>query len=279
MIQAQKFMKKIITLLFLSTIILIKNINCFCIDWDREGQYYTSMYGRAKQNRKLAALDFIEKYKDLPMPLQESYAILKNLCYENDHADLAEILLKKGVMPECRIKQGHLLRRALVHKNPDILELILTYGVDANLTTSLCSTPIACAVKDTKTELVKILLDHGANPNKSINNDPTPIIIAIEQLRIYKNLQSSALTNNAIQDIILIIKMLLQHKANPFIKINNTKSAISLAIEYNFQDIIILINKHASLKMLTSAYIKNNKNKFNRKSLEKLPQELKEIIC
>lgn len=78
-------------------------------------------------------------------------------------------------------KDSTILHEACVHGNYRIVEFILNMNIiDVDATDSLGRTPLFMAVLFGNPKCVNVLLNHGADFNKKINNGSTPLIHAIK---------------------------------------------------------------------------------------------------
>lgn len=90
--------------------------------------------------------------------------------------------------------------------------------------------PLIFAIEKGKQELVKTLLDFGADPNEKISdNGNTPIYEAVK-------LMKSRCTEANKQ----IVKYLLEKGADPHIRNNQKKNAIEVAEKYEQQVLIMM---------------------------------------
>ena len=102
--------------------------------------------------------------------------------------DLIKILLKKGANINEKDKNGvSPLHRAVRYRNPKVLEFLIKIGANVNYadkrnaSTALhkvvfnSGAPSIKGKSDEAIEIIKILLDNGANPNLKNNKGKTPI--------------------------------------------------------------------------------------------------------
>lgn len=163
----------------------------------------------------------------------------------NDNFEIAKILLKKGAL----IDSPRLLLRAVENGNWDITDLLVKAGACANTKWAFCS--LASAVQRGKTEMAKLMLEHGADPNISVPNSavPLPIIIAAEtgnaemaELLLDHGADPNitdgdgryALTEAVSSKNIPIIKLLLEHGADPNVRDGSMKLRTPLCIAAGF---------------------------------------------
>ena len=95
------------------------------------------------------------------------------------HPEIVKLLLKD--MPVLLLKDMHvydktaLLLIALKHDNTEMVKLLLEYGANANVQDYDRRTALMTATANGYTDIVKLLLKHGANVNKR-----TVLMIAVE---------------------------------------------------------------------------------------------------
>lgn len=87
-----------------------------------------------------------------------------------DKADILEILLKRGfelhgTYSEVEFTALHL---AVFKGRIDCVKVLLKYGVDVNIGLKNGDTPLIVALQKNQTQIVSLLLEHGADPIKSI---------------------------------------------------------------------------------------------------------------
>ncbi|HEY9880084.1 MAG TPA: ankyrin repeat domain-containing protein [Leptolyngbyaceae cyanobacterium] len=109
----------------------------------------------------------------------------------------AEAALADGASPDAGdYINGHALMRAATKGNFEMVKLLLERGANANLAGDEGYTPLVEAVNQGSYEIVQYLLQHGANPNQ-LAAGRTPLMDAVSSGR---------------PDL---VKLLLQHGANP----------------------------------------------------------------
>ncbi|PIA31491.1 hypothetical protein AQUCO_04900058v1, partial [Aquilegia coerulea] len=108
----------------------------------------------------------------------KGYTPLHRAC-EGGHLSTAVYLLKKGADPEMRSNRGfNSLHIAAEKGSEELVRLLLSKGADVDAL-SRSGTPLNLAAGQGKHEVVKVLLDHCANPNFYLHHVPTPLSAAI----------------------------------------------------------------------------------------------------
>ena len=103
------------------------------------------------------------------------------------------------------------------------LELLLSYGLDANAKAANGSTPLHFAACQDHTEVVAILLAHGADIDARTNDGATPIYLAAER-RGNKTL-----------------RLLLDNGANLNVETDEQLTALDIALREGFNDIALVL--------------------------------------
>jgi ankyrin repeat protein len=105
--------------------------------------------------------------------------------YNNEDLDMLKILLDNGTDPNVAILTQCGLKTILYHASHDnkieIVKLLLEYkNVNIDVRDSIGVTPLRIACVYGNSEIVKMLMDAGADPNVS-NKNTTPLIRSIEE--------------------------------------------------------------------------------------------------
>jgi hypothetical protein len=121
--------------------------------------------------------------------------------------DVIEFLLKRGADVNMKAKGGYTaLMTASRTRSKDIIELLLNYGSDVNTRDVSQWTPLILAtVYNSNPDIINLLLDRGADINAKTNNGVNALIAVIKTR----------------PEDIDIIRLLLEHGANPLEKYNN----------------------------------------------------------
>lgn len=191
-----------------------------------------------ENNQQLqSALLFLAEKKDLPdaVKLLIQNGVNPNIKtdFENtplilaalyDNVETVKILLEFGADVNIKNQEKNNALMEMLDNNwinkitPDalrIIEILINAGIDVNATNVYGETPILLAVKKNNFELVKLLLNSGANPNVSFGGyEITPLKIA---------------ASNGNFDI---VKILLQAGANPNASNQEGETAASMLSEY-----------------------------------------------
>jgi len=180
--------------------------------------------------------------------------------YDNDK-DL-EKCLKNGVDPN---KKDELGMRPLEYASSfECIKLLLEAGAEPNIFfESTGSTPLQIASIRQHTDVVKILLKYGANPNIPNMNGLAALDHAVHAMNVcngcvdivevllahgadvnHQDASGFTAFHRAVMfNNIILVKLLLEHGADPLIKTNYDKTALEMASYFGFHEIAVLINK------------------------------------
>ena len=147
------------------------------------------------------------------------------------HDDLAEVkaLIEAGtnLEPSGWDEQVPLVA-AVYHGNPDIIQMLMTAGVDLDrLDCSVNARPLGMAIKKNRSDLVRFLLDGGASPEGGDIED-TALAVAINQ-------------NN-----LPILQLLMEGGANPDAGMEDDYRAIMLAALLGRLEMVQLLVTHGA---------------------------------
>lgn len=92
---------------------------------------------------------------------------------QTGHADIVEKLLANGVNPNAVNGTNSALITAIRNRKLAVAKVLLSHGADANLDASTGVTPLTWAVRTGDLELVKTLVQSGANPDRRNANGKT----------------------------------------------------------------------------------------------------------
>ncbi|CAB0042407.1 unnamed protein product [Trichogramma brassicae] len=78
-----------------------------------------------------------------------------------------------------------LLHRAVGNENQEMVQILLEYGTNPNLTNELGKTPLHYAVGSQNRNIVRVLLENGANPNVVDEDGLTPLHYIFKERSVY----------------------------------------------------------------------------------------------
>ena len=124
-------------------------------------------------------IDFLPKWKLDKLAEAEAFGVTA-LHWAASRTNLAAInlLLAAGASPDAQMANGVTpMRLAIAHRREDIVLLFIQAGANLNSTNSAIANPLATAADcgDKATNITRLLLSHGANPNASIADGVTPL--------------------------------------------------------------------------------------------------------
>jgi hypothetical protein len=134
-------------------------------------------------------------------------------------------LLEHGASKTINNNNNKALTLSSFNGHTEIVRLLLEHGADPNMENTNGDTPLLISSNNGHTEISKLLLEHGADPN--IENTNTPLNLA------------------AVKGHTEIAKLLLEHGAEPNILINNTTALIS-ATHKEYTEIVKLLLEHGA---------------------------------
>jgi ankyrin repeat protein len=91
---------------------------------------------------------------------------------QTGHAEVAEKLLADGVNPNAVNGTNSALIIAIRSRKPAVVKVLLSHGANANLAAGTGITPLSWAVRTGDLELIKALVQAGADPDRR-NKDGT----------------------------------------------------------------------------------------------------------
>jgi ankyrin repeat protein len=156
---------------------------------------------------------FIEQGADVNMNNSRGLTLLEEAAKNGDLSIVGLLLNSKADPNFCGKSVGTALAAAV--KNPEITKLLLKHGANVNPTNETSSphfnTPINKAVSEIQPnlEVVKMLLEAGADPNVPSSRNKTPLDVALERRKlVHKNADEQLKVNNE-----EVITLLLKHGA------------------------------------------------------------------
>ncbi|XP_022091038.1 ankyrin repeat and KH domain-containing protein mask-like isoform X2 [Acanthaster planci] len=117
--------------------------------------------------------------KSINETTEEGESLLSLAC-SGGYFELAQVLLKMNANVEDRGSKGDCtpLMEAASAGHVDIVKLLIDYGADVNAQSSAGNTPLMYACSGGHEDAVKVLLDHGANIEDHNENGHTPLMEA-----------------------------------------------------------------------------------------------------
>lgn len=103
-------------------------------------------------------------------------------CFGSSSRGIMELLVDAGADPNANCGEGTPLHIAVSREHPNLVKKLIAAGavIDARIQRS-GQTPLICAAFEEKTEIVKILVDAGADPNAIDNRKETPLLNAVSK--------------------------------------------------------------------------------------------------
>jgi tetratricopeptide (TPR) repeat protein len=157
-----------------------------------------------------------------------------------DHVDLLELLLQHGLDVEAKDNEGNtrlarLVAFALGRSRALLAEYLLRHGADINATNNHGQSLLNAAVYGDDADVVRVLLKHGANPNKpSIDENSYRCFPVVYVAVLYQQLSHAS-------DILTV---LLAHGADPDADNSRGVTALSSAIYGTAPDFVQILLKY-----------------------------------
>jgi ankyrin repeat protein len=124
---------------------------------------------------------------------------------------VASLLIAHGANVNRIDREKTPLNSAITDDRYDVIRVLLESGADPNLPSNEKDTPLCLALQWKRTEMVRLLLDKGADPNRRNNRGDTPLHKAV------------------LSDQLVLVELLLNKGANPKIKDANGRLPYSSA--------------------------------------------------
>lgn len=154
------------------------------------------------------------------------------------HVEVVKYLLQHGANPNIKDEYGSTALDSAVHNEPqlnkdvtainEIVKSLISAGANVNHVVNgvhVGSTVLIDASNNGYSDVVKMLLEAGADPNITDDYNNTPISLA----------SNAGYTE--------IVKVLLEHGANPNVKDSSGKTPLNYAEEHGYSEIIQLLLK------------------------------------
>lgn len=139
---------------------------------------------------------------------------------------IISLLLEAGADPNVVFKDGfrdeNALTLAIKRNVPEVVELLLEFGADPNGKLD----PLHIAIIEDDEDIVRLLIEAGANVNSYQTYNDTPLTIAITNQHYYQD---------------QIIDLLLAAGADPYLTGKSNRNAIQAAREFGYQRLFELL--------------------------------------
>lgn len=160
---------------------------------------------------------------------KEQYDHVLSHCVRTYHLiDPIRELLELGAALDVAMDTANSLRYAVDFKRVKAVEILLSYGANANATRPSGRTIILCAIEDGQFPIVELLLKNGANIDHSAINFDDPLGLAIR--------------NHSVE----IVRLLLSHGANVNVVWTGGRTPLTQAIDVGREAIVQLLLDHGA---------------------------------
>ena len=177
------------------------------------------------------------------------------------------LVIEEKIHPDFRVKVDYMSWTPLIAASytgkADVIDYLVAHGADVNYKDGEGFTPIYTAARENNPDIVKILLDYGANPDEQLTTPGYSI----------KN--NTALTRTVEKQDFETIQVLVEHGANINIPNENGETALYLAVEHQNVEIATYLLEHGADPTI------ENKNGISSQHLAKKLDNprLSEMLC
>lgn len=178
--------------------------------------------------------------------------LLNEVSFYEEHANLVKSMLQNGVNSNYNDEIGNTpLMRACWAGCTKIVELLLEYEADPAIKNSYGESPLTKAVKEGHLEIITLLLQHknsAVNAQDNISKN-TALIFAVKN-----NLFTTNIYQEDINLRTKVVIALLYANADPYIANKNGRTAISIAIKNDFNDLAELMKDYRPVFQLKKEF-------------------------
>ena len=194
-----------------------------------------------------AVMNYLAEDPNLINQYRGNFSLLHWAAYKG-YYDLAKILIEKGADVEGHKNYASPLFWAVRYNRPALAKLLIESGADINAKNTNGQSVLFSSAR---VEITKFLLENGADAGVIDKTGNTPLHIigtknmhieAIRTIIDFNELpnfpQSEKVNEEAINEQLGVVKLLIEHGANPNLKNKAGKTALDFAIEGGFEQII-----------------------------------------
>ncbi|EAX98942.1 ankyrin repeat protein, putative [Trichomonas vaginalis G3] len=166
-----------------------------------------------------------------------------NYAVKYDSKEVAELLISYGADVNLCNKYSNILIDAITNENKEMVDLLVSNGADVNFIGDDGHFPLHQAVKVCSREIIKLLIEHGANVSaiyKSKGTMKTAIHFAVE------NLISEDNDKDIISKLKEIIEFLISNGADINAKVRNGTTPLHIAAKNLHKDAIEFLISHGA---------------------------------
>lgn len=143
----------------------------FDADIDVKSRGHTALHLAARQGDTAAAETLLDHGADIEARTPYQRRPL-HLAVKGGNAELVGSLLRRGAVPDAAARGLTPLHDAVHRGNIEVARLLLDHGADVNPTTDNFRDPLFLSVEIKKPDIIKLLLERGADPDSFFTEDP-----------------------------------------------------------------------------------------------------------
>lgn len=201
--------------------------------WISKLEFISSFLESIKKNYQDISELLINSSLDIISYKDKNYNTTLHLVASNNNIEIAQILIKSGINPIIKNKDGYTaLSYAILNNNLDMARLLIDAGSNVNDNLSMWGvnqTLLEHTIKGNKTELAQLLIDSGANISFKNKDGYTPLHLC------------------AIKDNLELFISLLERGGDPELKSECGNNCLHLAVLNNSQNIVYRILKYHNM--------------------------------
>ncbi len=217
------------------------------------GQTFDDFYGLLQKNDIAGMKEFIQKCENPDLTDSIGSTILTHVCYYEDLKDIFDLLLKKGANVNAKNYYNQTPLFVASQTSFYYTEQLLKNGADVNVIDFQGQTPLFSTIinqlftENLDFKIIDLLLKYGATVNVQMIPpkswklpEDSPIVVKVDtENEGATPLMFAVMANNS-----KMVKYLLEHGADPNIKTKKGETALSLAQQEGFTEIIELLKQY-----------------------------------
>lgn len=163
---------------------------------------------------------------------------LNELVDRNLYEDV-EALLARETQPQRELDVS--LATAAFNENLELVRLLLNHGANPNPSTDVAFSAIFCAIEQHNVPIIEYLLQHGADVNANSGNGWTPLHAAVD-------IEGDGALQRHREPTAAVTGLLLNYGADPTREDSSGRTALDIAKHYEHQAAIRVLEKALGTK-------------------------------